>query len=246
MKLINLPNSLTLVNLFAGCMALIFIFTPGYLHLVAWCTLVSLVADYFDGFAARFTNNKTDIGKELDSLADMVSFGVVPGAIVFSMLQMYYRAHAASENEMLILLYAAPAFLITLFSALRLAKFNLDTRQTEGFIGLATPANTIFVVGLLLTLLSNQYGMAQYILQPVLLYGITLVLSLLLISEMPMFGFKFKHFKWQGNEIRFVFIILALILLGVFKFVGLWITIAVYVITSVVIHFLSKSKIQQS
>ncbi len=242
MKLINLPNSLTLVNLFAGCLAIVFIFSPGHLEYVGYCTLVSLVADYFDGFAARFTNTKTEIGKELDSLADMVSFGLVPGAILFSLLSFHFKSVSTNENEMQVIWSSAPAFLITLFSALRLAKFNLDTRQSDGFIGLATPANTIFVVGILEVFLHNQYGLSETILSPAFLFGITLAFSYLLIAEIPMFAFKFKSFGWAGNEIRYVFIIVSLLLLGVLKFAALSAIIVLYILTSVILFFYQKTK----
>jgi CDP-diacylglycerol--serine O-phosphatidyltransferase len=231
--LINLPNILTLVNLFAGCIALVLIFSPSGLQYVPYCTLISLVADFFDGFAARFTKNATSIGKELDSLADVVSFGAVPGAILYTLLTFYFKSVSTSENEWQVMLYSSPAFLVTLFSALRLAKFNLDTRQSEGFIGLATPACTIFVIGILLIFLGNSYNLSSTLLNPYILYGMTILLSYLLIAEIPMFSFKFKQFGWAGNEIRYVFIIVSLILLGVFKFAGIALVILVYLLASI-------------
>jgi len=241
-KLINLPNSLTLLNLFAGCLAVVFIFLPGHLEYVPYCTLVSLVADYFDGFAARLTNTKTDIGKELDSLADMVSFGLVPGAILFTLLSFHFKTVSTNENEMQVIWSSAPAFLIPLFSALRLAKFNLDSRQSDGFIGLATPANTIFIIGILGVFLHNQFGLSEIILNPIFLFGTTLLFSYLLIAEFPMFAFKFTSFAWKGNEIRYVFIIVSILLLGVFKFAGLSIIILLYILTSLILFLFEKSK----
>lgn len=242
LKLFNLPNLLTLINLFAGCIALVLIFSAGGLQYVPYCTLISLVADFFDGFAARFTKNATSIGKELDSLADVVSFGAVPGAILYTLLTFHFKSISESENEWQVMLYSSPAFLVTLFSALRLAKFNLDTRQSDGFIGLATPACTIFVVGVLLIFLGNSYSLSPTLLNPLLLYGMSAVLSYLLISEIPMFSFKFKHFGLDGNKIRYVFIIASVILLAVFKFAGIALVIITYILTSLVLMLKPTTK----
>ena len=242
-KLFNLPNLLTLVNLFAGCVALVLVFSAGGLQYVPYCTVISLVADYLDGMAARFTHTYTEVGKELDSLADMVSFGAVPGAIFYILLTYHYRAVSSAENEWLVMAYSSPAFLITLFSALRLAKFNLDSRQSEGFIGLATPACTIFVIGLLLVFLHNDYNLSSTILNPVVLYGLVGVLSYLLIAELPMFSFKFKHFGIDGNKLRYVFIILSAVLLGLFKFAGIALTVAAYIGISIIQLFTAPKQI---
>lgn len=250
MKLFNLPNILTLVNLFAGCMALVFIFSPSSqvgtlsegLQYVPYLTLISLIADYFDGMAARFVSSPTGIGKELDSLADVVSFGVVPGAIMYTLLTFYFRS-SGLNNDWLIMAYSSPGFFITLFSALRLAKFNLDTRQSEGFIGLATPACSIFVMGMLLVFLRNDFGLSPVILSPLLLFGITAVLCYLLIAEIPMFSFKFKSFGWAGNEVRYVFIIATIVLLAALKFAGVSLAIVLYVLASVVLNLTGRNKL---
>jgi CDP-diacylglycerol--serine O-phosphatidyltransferase len=146
--LFNIPNFLTLINLFSGCLAVVFLFSY-HADYVIWCMLVSLVADFFDGMAARAFKSASDIGKELDSLADIVSFGVVPGAVFFYLLFNTAKVNYTAESELQMTLYAGLGFVFTLFAALRLAKFNTDTRQSVDFIGLATPAATIYVVGLL-------------------------------------------------------------------------------------------------
>jgi CDP-diacylglycerol--serine O-phosphatidyltransferase len=253
MKLFNLANILTLVNLFAGCAAVVLIFSPSSqvgtlsegLQYVPYLTLVSLIADYFDGMAARFTKSiNSGIGKQLDSLADVVSFGVVPAAVLYTLLTFYFKSISIHESDWQIMLYSSPAFLIALFSALRLAKFNVDERQTESFIGLATPANTIFVIGLLLGFLRNDYNLSHILLSPLVLFGLIIVLSYLLIAEIPMFSFKFKNFGWAGNEVRYMFIIVSLVLLGAFKFAGLSLAVVLYILTSVVITLLKSYKIQ--
>jgi len=251
MKLFNLANILTLVNLLAGCAALVLIFSPSYqvgtlsegLQYVPYFTLISLIADYFDGMAARLTKSATTsgIGKQLDSLADVVSFGVVPSMVLYSLLTLYFKSVSTNQNELQIMLSASPAFLIALFSALRLAKFNVDERQSESFIGLATPANTILIMGLLLVFLRNDYNLSHLLLNPLVLFGLVGVLSYLLVAEIPMFSFKFKSFGWSGNEVRYMFIIASLVLLIAFKFAGLSLAVVLYVLVSVV-HILIKPR----
>jgi CDP-diacylglycerol--serine O-phosphatidyltransferase len=252
MKLFNLANILTLINLLAGCVALVLIFSPSYqvgtlsdgLQYVPYFTLVSLIADYFDGMAARLTKSiQSGIGKQLDSLADVVSFGVVPAAVLYTLLTLHFRSVSTNESEWQIMLYSSPAFLIALCSALRLAKFNVDERQTESFIGLATPANTILVMGVLLVFLRNDYGLTHILLHPLMLFGLIAVLSYLLIAEIPMFSFKFKRFGWAGNEVRYMFIIASLVLLGAFKFAGISLAVVLYILVSLVQLFIKPKAI---
>jgi CDP-diacylglycerol--serine O-phosphatidyltransferase len=253
MKLFNLANILTLINLFAGCAAVVLIFSPSYqvgtlsegLQYVPYCTLISLIADYFDGMAARFTKSTlSGIGKQLDSLADVVSFGVVPSLVLYTLLTMYFKSVSSNQNELQIMLSSSPAFLIALFSALRLAKFNVDERQSESFIGLATPANTILIMGLLLVFLRNDYNLSHLFVNPVVLFGLVGVLSFLLIAEIPMFSFKFKSFGWTGNEVRYMFIIASVVLLGAFKFAGLSLAVVLYILVSLVQMFIKpKAKV---
>jgi CDP-diacylglycerol--serine O-phosphatidyltransferase len=239
LSLLNLPNILTLINLFAGCMAIVFLFNY-QMEWVPYCVLVSLIADFFDGFAARFTKSTTDIGKQLDSLADMVSFGLVPGAIIFQLLFQKFETSDIPYSFLRIYLYSAPAFIITLFAALRLAKFNLDTRQSENFHGLATPAATLFVVGLLLLVLDNSYGLTSLIFSGKVLYGSIILLPLLMMADLPMFGFKFKSFGWKGNEERYLFIILSIGLLATFKFAAVSAIIILYIIFSIALKLIKR------
>jgi CDP-diacylglycerol---serine O-phosphatidyltransferase len=238
-SLLNLPNILTLVNLFSGCMAVVFLFNY-QMEWVPYCVLISLVADFLDGFAARFTKNATDIGKELDSLADVVSFGVVPGAIIFQLLFRKFETAEVPYSFLRIYLYASPAFFITLFAALRLAKFNLDTRQSENFYGLATPAATIFVTGILLLALDNSYGLTTLVFSGKVLYGTIVFLPVLMMADIPMFGFKFKSFAWKGNEARYLFIILAIVLLATLKFAAISLIIILYIIFSIALNFIKR------
>ena len=218
-------------------MAIVFVFSF-HLDWVAGCTVVSLVADYFDGMAARFTNQQTGIGKELDSLADVISFGLVPASIIYTMLWQYHEIAGKTNIELYLL--SAPAFLIVLFSALRLAKFNLDTRQSETFLGLPTPASGIFVIGILSVFIHNSFGLNRYIFQPMFLYSIIPMLCWLMVAEIPMFSFKFKSFGWKENEIRYGFIVFSLALMLTLNFVAIPLIIVSYILLSLILNTIKK------
>lgn len=220
----HIPNILTLSNAFAGSIALVFIFEQAW-EKVLICVGIGLLADFLDGGVARLLGVSSELGKQLDSLADMISFGVVPGAIMYQLLLMSCTTTAYST------LLAFVAFLIPVFACLRLARFNLDTKQSENFIGLPTPAATFFVIGLLLISWQNLIG-ASVLAQPMVLVVLTLLISWLMVSPIPLFGLKFKHFQWKGNEVRFVFLGAALILLISLKAAALVPIIALYVLLS--------------
>ncbi|MBG8554271.1 CDP-diacylglycerol--serine O-phosphatidyltransferase [Hymenobacter guriensis] len=236
----HLPNALTCLNLLCGCVALTLILAydarPEYVSSSEqqWQPLVqaayfiglAAVADFFDGFVARALHVSSPIGKDLDSLADMVSFGVVPGAVLFKLLQ---YALPASLPAWLAYL----AFIVSIFSALRLAKFNNDTRQTNSFIGLPTPANTLLVVSLPLILLNDRFGLQTYLLSPWVLLGLTVLLSYLLVAEIPLFALKFKNFGWQDNSLRFIFVLLSVGLLLVLGATAVPLIVLLYVLLSV-------------
>jgi len=241
LSLLSVPNILTLINLFSGCLAVVFIFNF-HIELVPYCVAVSLVADFFDGFAARLFKTSSDIGKQLDSLADVVSFGLVPGLVLFQMLYQNYTTGSEFYSSAKIYLYSSPAFLITLFAALRLAKFNVDTRQTNGFLGLATPAATAFIIGMLLILNNNSFGLGAIVFDKLVIYAIILVVSALMVAEIPMFAFKFKSFGWKGNEIVYLFIILSAVLLFTLKFAAVSVIVILYVLVSVIKDAFEKSK----
>ncbi len=192
-----IPNLLTLCNLLCGCAAVAALFLRGDFHSAFWLVIVAAVFDFFDGFAARMLHVSSPIGKELDSLADMVSFGVVPAVVVFSML-----SGGSVEGVPAWLAYAG--FLIAAFSALRLAKFNIDERQHEEFRGLPTPACTLFFAAL------PMLGW-EWVRHPAVLLALTVVFSALLVCDMPMFSLKFKTFGLKKNKLRYVFILLSVI-----------------------------------
>ena len=247
-----IPNSITLVNLFCGCLAIISMFT-NQLGMVPIFIAISLFADYSDGFVARMLKVSSPMGRELDSLADMVSFGVLPGTMLFYMINQSKGIQQINFQDSSTLI-GLIGFAVTIFSCVRLAKFNLDTRQTEGFVGLNTPACTIFVLGILLLTIDpqNHYGI-QYILTNITFLIITSVLlAYLLIAEIPMFSFKFKSLdtgaqtkrekmssfisNLRRDKIRLSFLVITLVCLILFKFgAALSIIILNYVLVSVVL-----------
>jgi CDP-diacylglycerol--serine O-phosphatidyltransferase len=222
----HLPNALTCLNLLCGCLALTFIFR-GELVTGAYFVGIAAVADFFDGLLARALRVSSPIGKDLDSLADMVSFGVVPGVIMFKLL-----SRAADYGGIAAWLPYA-SFIITIFSALRLAKFNNDTRQTTSFIGLPTPACTLVVASLPLILAQDSFDLKNIILNPWLLIGLTVLLSGLLVAELPLFALKFKNLRWLGNRRRFIFVALALVLVLTLHAAGIPLAVLLYVLLSV-------------
>jgi CDP-diacylglycerol--serine O-phosphatidyltransferase len=236
----HIPNAVTCINLLCGCLALTFIFR-GELVIGAYLVGFAAVADFFDGLLARALRVSSPIGKDLDSLADMVSFGMVPGAIMFQLLlaamDLPMMGKGPSNDDFilpsLVLLLPFAAFLITIFSALRLAKFNNDTRQTTSFIGLPTPACTLVVASLPLILANDQFGVKDILLNPWLLLGLSILLSGLLVAELPLFALKFKNLKWLGNRRRFIFVALALVLVLTLRAAGIPIAVLLYVLLSV-------------
>jgi len=233
----HIPNFITTINLFCGCCALVCVFN----ELFEWVFIFLFaggVADYADGMVARLLNVKSPMGKELDSLADMVSFGVVPGAIIYMLLT---KAPMGIESDFPVKWWALAGFILTIFSALRLARFNLDDRQTEDFIGLNTPSCTMFITGLMLIYEFDTFGMADLIIQPIFLYSVIALFSFLLVAEIPMFSFKFKGMQWQGNQDRIVFMIVAIFLLIFLKEVAFSLIIILYILYSLTRYFVYKN-----
>lgn len=239
----HLPNAITCLNLLCGCLALAFILGSGPepagrlrgLELGAYFAGLAALADFIDGLLARALRVSSAIGKDLDSLADMVSFGVVPGAILLQLLglvgQGQFSGYAGPLGLGAWLPYAG--FLVTIFSALRLAKFNNDTRQSDSFIGLPTPACTLVVASLPLILAHDRFGLAPVLLSPWLLLGLTGLLSGLLVAELPLFALKFKSFRWGDNRRRFSFMALAAALLLLLQAAAVPLVVLLYVLLSV-------------
>ena len=240
----NIPNAITCGNLLCGCLAIVKAF-EGDLAWAAYLVGIAAILDFFDGFMARLLHVSSPIGKDLDSLADMVTFGLVPGVVMFKLIQSSISFNENPFNFIPNICYVA--FIIPIFSAIRLAKFNNDSRQTDSFIGLPTPANAIFICSLVL-MFNTQYSdrAIPLLYQPYALIFISCILSFLLIAELPLFALKFKSFSWKGNEIRFVFLLLSLLLLIMLQFLGITLVIVLYIVLSVVNNFLTKNKVPLS
>lgn len=216
----HIPNTITCCNLISGCIATYYAFQNCF-DLALLFIVIGAVFDFFDGMVARLLHVSSPIGKELDSLADDITFGFAPSAIIFSYLCTFH-IH--------LLFVPFLAFVMAAFSALRLAKFNLDERQALGFIGLPTPANALFWGSLIVGL--QDHGISFEGMEWVILAGMFLS-CYLLIAEIPMFALKFKTWGWKGNEIKYIFILSCiplLLLLGVSGFAAI---IAWYVILSI-------------
>ncbi|NDK57097.1 CDP-diacylglycerol--serine O-phosphatidyltransferase [Pontibacter fetidus] len=222
----HIPNFITCLNLFSGCVALYFIFQNKLVY-ASYLVGLAAVFDFLDGMVARVLGAYSEIGKQLDSLADVISFGVVPGAMMFMLLKRAEGDIIFSE------LLPFAGFIITVFSALRLAKFNIDTRQTTSFIGLPTPACAIFVASLPLILASGELMAFAVILNELVLLATTLILSFLLVAELPLFALKFKNLTWADNSVRFIFVGLSVILLALLNFAAIPLIIVLYIVLSI-------------
>lgn len=221
----HIPNALTCANLFSGCIGVVFAFN-NHLETAAYFVLLSGIFDFFDGFAARLLHVKSAIGKELDSLADMVSFGFLPGVVMFQLL----KGSDYFNPSFPYLPYLA--FVITVFSALRLAKFNIDTRQTEDFIGLNTPMNTLLIISL--PFIQRDYP--SIINSTLFLIALMLLLSWLLVSEIRIFSMKFSSLSWAQNKMKFIFLILSALLILFLQFAAVPFILILYIGLSV-LHF---------
>ena len=213
----HIPNLLTLANLSAGCLGLVSAFN-GDLFTAAYLIWIAAIFDFFDGFAARLLKVSSPIGKELDSLADMVTFGVLPAVIVFNMLG---GASGGFVNYL--------AFSIAIFSALRLAKFNIDERQTKTFYGIPTPANAFLISGLPFW----QLKYPDLISNPLIL-GLSIIMALLLVAPIEMLALKFDNYSLKNNISRYLLILVSVVLIVFFKTLALPIIILFYIFLSVV------------
>ena len=223
----QIPNSITCCNLISGGIATYFAF-GGELRLSFLFIVLGAVFDFFDGMTARLLGVSSPIGKELDSLADNVTFGLAPAAMVFHQLtQMTYPGSVQPVSEYLPFL----AFIISALSAMRLAKFNLDERQATSFIGLPTPAHALFWCSLLVGM-SDYLATLPYAWLAIII--LAFVSSSMLVAEIPMFALKFKNLSWKDNKVRYIFIISCLPLLIIFRTSSFAVIIAWYVILSAV------------
>lgn len=227
-----IPNTITSLNVFSGCIAITFAF-KGELELAAYFIFISAIFDFFDGFTARLLNAYSQMGKELDSLADVVSFGVAPATIVYQIILQQidqYNLPGFLESYLPML-----SFLIVIFSALRLAKFNIDERQHLTFIGLATPPNAIFFASLIfLSKKDSLISIYEYSQNVWLLLALVLVFSLLLVAEIPMFSLKLKSKKFSDYKIQYIFLGISLVLLITLQLAAISFIILVYILLSII------------
>lgn len=221
----HIPNLVTCCNLFCGCIAAVMAFQANYEAAILFIILGSTF-DFFDGMLARLLNVSGPLGKELDSLADDITFGFAPSAIVFSLFkEVQYPTFMSPVED----IFPYTAFIIAAFSALRLGKFNIDPRQSSSFIGLPTPANALFWGSLVVgghSFLTSEAFNALY------LFALVLLMSYLLIAELPMFSLKFKNLSWKDNKISYTFLLVCIPLLAIFHISGFAAIILWYILLS--------------
>lgn len=221
-RLFTIPNMLTLGNLICGSSAVVALLMHADFELAFWLVVASAVFDFFDGFAARLLKSVSAIGVELDSLADMVSFGLVPSVAMFCLWDVAPSSDLPTWMRYLTLTIVA-------FSALRLAKFNIDDTQTTEFCGLPTPANGLFCLSLAMLMAAGSISLPQWA-----ILTISIGMAYMLISPIRMFALKFKGFGWQGNEIRYSFIALCVVLIAAFTRYAVPAIILLYIIISAI------------
>lgn len=223
----HIPNALTCTHLFCGCTGIVFAFHK-QLDYAAYAVFIAAFFDFLDGMAARLLKVHSDLGKQLDSLADTVSFGVLPSAIV------YHLFYLPKENPNNLNCFYFGAFFIAVFSALRLAKFNIDTRQSNSFIGLPTPASALFSASFPLILLQHNTSFTGIILNHWFLYSFITINCWLLVAELPLLSLKFKNLGFAENIYRYVLLIFGAICLVIFKFAAIPVIIFFYIILSII------------
>ena len=221
-RLFTIPNMLTLGNLICGSSAVVALLMHADFELAFWLVVASAVFDFFDGFAARLLKSVSAIGVELDSLADMVSFGLVPAVAMFCLWDVAPSSDLPSWMRYLTLVIVA-------FSALRLAKFNIDDTQTTEFCGLPTPANGLFCLSLAMLMAAGSISLPQWA-----ILTISIGMAYMLISPIRMFALKFKGFGWQGNQIRYSFLALCVVLIAAFTRFAVPAIILLYIIISAI------------
>ena len=226
----NIPNALTCGNLLCGCIGVVEAF---HNNILLSCVLIgiALIFDFFDGFLARLLKVSSPIGKDLDSLADMVTFGLLPSIIMYQLLMQ-------SIPDLLGIWKAYPAFVIAIFSAIRLAKFNNDPRQSDSFIGVPTPANAMLIASLPIIIHTQDAYWKDIIVNTNNLLILSLVMSALLVAEIPLLALKFKSFGWKGNEIRYTFILLTILLLLVLNILAVPLILVLYLAVSLLSNFI--------
>ncbi len=241
----QIPNIITLLNLFCGCIAVLFA-VQGHLELTALFVMLGIGFDFFDGFAARILKVQSEFGLQLDSLADMVTSGVVPGIVMYQLLSQvfgkpFYVVPGSWNFDQVLASFdlsyvSLLGLLITLASAYRLAKFNIDTRQSTSFIGLPTPANTLLIISLPLILkFQPENWIIAIIHNRWFLIGLTLVSCYLLNAEIRLFALKFKTWGFAENKVRYIFLLFTIALIILLKFIAIPCVILLYILMSLIV-----------
>ena len=239
----NIPNIITLSNLFCGLIAILYAF-GGHLNMAGIFILSGMFLDFLDGMTARIMNITSNLGKQLDSLADLITFGVAPGILMF---QLIYYSQANSffnpfENSRDIYIetyWSYIALLIPMFSSIRLARFNINDQQEDKFIGIPTPANALFFISIPMMIEFQQgHIITQWITQPHILISLCVLMSLLLISKISLLTLKFKNLKWGKNQFRYILLFSSSLFLLLLQFISIPFIIILYVILSLINNFL--------
>ena len=235
------PSLFTSSNLVCGIIGT-YLSLEGRIDLAFIMMLIAAFFDFIDGFAARLLKVSGDFGKELDSLADLISFGLLPGAMVFFVLKTNLGVHIVSFSNLSFqyCIFLLIPILIPVFSALRLAKFNIDERQKSEFIGLPTPANAIFFASLCYSLVFKPESFLHSLNHPIIITVFVLFFSFLLVSEIPLFALKFSNFSWGKNKLRYTFIIASVALIVIFKIPGFTGVILLYILLSIIRNIVTK------
>jgi len=249
----NIANFFTLLNLLLGCMAIIFmlqtgesvmnysggewkVFFPERLQWGAFCILLAAAIDFLDGFIARILNAESELGKQLDSLSDVVSFGVAPGILMYQLLRIAYAYEPTGLDTPLYLLL--PALLLPLAAAWRLARFNISRANLSEFIGVPAPAAGIFIASLPLVIWYNYFGLQHFIINKWVLYGIILITSFLMVSKLPMLSFKIVNRSIQSNWKKLLLLVVGLVGFFVFQ----WLTIPIIFLLYIILSLLPENK----
>ena len=235
-----IPNTFTMANIMCGCLATLFAIN-NQLDWAAGFVVVGVFFDFFDGFFARLFKVQSELGLQLDSLADMITSGLVPGIIMYKLLGEAVGTPWGDTLSHAYFYVPYLGFAITLASAYRLAKFNIDTEQSNSFIGLPTPANTLLILSIPLILLYEEYAFAEALFtNTYVLLGITAISCWLLNARIPLFALKFKTWNVADNKVRYIFLILTVFSLAIFHYLGVMISIVGYVVLSLL--FREKQK----
>lgn len=227
----QVPNTITLLNLFCGCIAMVFALNKEF-EMAFYFVSLGIFLDFFDGFFARLFQVSSPLGLQLDSLADMVTSGVVPGIVMY---QLMGSSSGYPKLGWIVEPFPFVGFLITLGSCYRLANFNIDTRQTDSFIGLPTPANALFILSLPLVLRNlDSFFVLELLTNPFVLVGITLLSVYMLNAEIPLFSLKIKQMSVKKNALQILFLLSSVVLIASFQYAGIPLVIVFYVLLSLI------------